>query len=70
MSPQEALQMIPAQYLYDDENQLIDEFCSRFGCNACSGTMHESYESNGYGCDANDQWVNKWYGLIRENPKR
>jgi len=56
--------------LYDDEDDLSEEYCTRVKCFACYGFMPESYEPRGYGCDSMERWVVKWHGLIRIKPKR
>jgi len=59
MTPQEALQMIPAQLLYDDEDDLSEEFCERVKCDACYGFMPGSHVPKPYGCDNLWIWVEK-----------
>jgi len=59
MTTGEAAEMLPSKERYEDENDLIDEFCCRFGCSECHGTMPESCEPSGYGCDLMEEWIAK-----------
>lgn len=51
----------PEKDTYNDEDELMYEFCLRVGCSECHGTMPESYEPCGYGCQFMEDWVDKYY---------
>lgn len=51
--------MKPLKKKYEDENDLIDEFCSRSECRSCMGTDMNG-EPNGYGCDGLEVFLEKY----------
>ena len=58
--------MLPNKKSYEEENDLIDEYCKRQGCSTCNGSDMNG-EPNGYGCKNMEAWVEKHAGLIGED---
>ena len=47
----------PSNPFYKDDEQLGNDYCASVDCNACHGTVGESNEPTGYGCEAMDEFM-------------
>ena len=56
--------MTEAEIMHDfDESKYDGKFCKKVKCNECGGTDYNG-EPNGYGCDANKDYIDARYQSI------
>ena len=56
----------PDKEKYEDENELIDEFCRKSKCTNCHGTDMNG-EPNGYGCTDMEAFIEKYTHLVDDD---
>jgi len=52
-----------------DEDKYIEKYCMKVNCSKCNGTGEDG-EPNGYGCEGNDDYVDKWYNSILKRRRK